>query len=240
MLRHTKIITGCKIVSSDGIVGKVADLLFDERSLTFRYLVAHVGPRFSGQLVLLSFKTVEDIDEDRRALRVSLRRRAVEASPSVSTHNAISMEAQLLLGKYRQWTPAHVKRLPPSRAKNISNDATRQEKKKAEDVVEVGSRLRSVREITGYRIAATDGDIGHLKDLIVDDGTWNIEQLIANAGNWLFQRKVQIPSAAIQNIYWAERRVHVSMRRAEIKNTPKCGALEPVEDPETKKQRTSA
>ena len=34
--------------------------------------------------------------------------------------------------------------------------------------------LRSCRVITGYRLHATDGEIGHVEGLLVDDSTWAI------------------------------------------------------------------
>lgn len=226
MLRHASKIVGCGIASSDGVIGSVDDILFDERSWTFRYLVVDVGHWLTGREVLLSFETVEHIDESRRELRVPLTKRAIELSPDVSTRNPISMEAELLLGKYWQWTTPSVVRLPRNIGQMISKQATLPGKQSAERVVE--SHLRSIREVEGYHIEAQDGDIGHLKDLVVDDSTWQIEYLVVNAGSWLFQRKVLIPCISLENIRWADRRVHVSISRAEIKNSPEYDPKQPI------------
>jgi len=85
MLRHASKLVGCEIASSDGVIGSVDDILFDERSWTFRYLVTDVGQWLPGRLVLLSFETIEQVDESRRELRVPLTKRAIELSPDVST-----------------------------------------------------------------------------------------------------------------------------------------------------------
>jgi uncharacterized protein YrrD len=217
---------GCEIVSSDGHVGRVDDILFDERSWTFRYVVADVGQWLPGRQVLLSFETIQHFCEDRRELHFPLTKRAIELSPDVSTQNPISMEAELLLGKYWQWTTYWETRLPRTIGKNISDEATLAERQEAEKAGK--SHLRSVREVEGYHIEATDGDIGHLKDLVIEDGTWQIEYLVVDAGIWLFQRKLLIPCVTLENIRWADKRVHVAITRAEIKNSPEYDPKLPI------------
>jgi len=38
----------------------------------------------------------------------------------------------------------------------------------------MGSHLRSTNEVTGYNLLASDGEIGHVDDFIIDDETWTI------------------------------------------------------------------
>jgi sporulation protein YlmC with PRC-barrel domain len=38
--------------------------------------------------------------------------------------------------------------------------------------------LRSTHDVSGYHIQATDGEIGHVEDFIIDDETWAIRYLI--------------------------------------------------------------
>ncbi len=116
--------------------------------------------------------------------------------------------------------------LPRNIGQSISTSATHSEKRAAEREVE--SHLRSVHEIEGYHIEAADGDIGHLKDLGLDDSTWQIQYLVVNAGSWLFQRKVLIPCVSLENIRWADRRVHVSILRAAIKSSPEYNPERPI------------
>ena len=44
----------------------------------------------------------------------------------------------------------------------------------------------------------------------------------------MFERKALIPCTALENIRWADRRVHVSMLRAEIKNSPEYNPNVPI------------
>ncbi|HET8533403.1 MAG TPA: hypothetical protein VFO08_19775 [Methylomirabilota bacterium] len=40
--------------------------------------------------------------------------------------------------------------------------------------------LRSTRDVTGYYIAAPDGDIGHVADFLIDDRAWAIRYLVVD------------------------------------------------------------
>ncbi len=219
MLRHATRIIGSAIVSSEGsTVGKVHDIFFDEENRTCQHIVADIGHWPGGERVLLPFAAIGEIDENQRRLSVALDKNAVENSPKVSTCVTASEEAQTLLGMFWMWAAPSAPRLPREAAGIIDSEATVGEKEEIER--EVLSRLRSAEETLGYHIAAPDGDIGHLKDFLVDSATGQIECLAVNTGNWLLQRNVQIPCTALESIHWADRRVHLSITRDEIRNSP--------------------
>ncbi len=44
--------------------------------------------------------------------------------------------------------------------------------------------LRSIETVTGYHIHASDGEIGHIEDFLVDDADWSIHYLVVNTKNW--------------------------------------------------------
>jgi len=227
MLRHASKIIGCDVASSDGSVGKIHDILFDEVSWNFRFVVADVGSWLGGERVLLPFASVGEIDEEQRLLHIPLTKEEIEHSPSVSTCTTASEEAEVLMGKYWMWTTTSVARLPREVAGVMDSEATVGEKAEVEETVQ--SRLRSVRETDGYHIAAPDGDIGHLKELVADNDTWQIQYLVVNAGNWLLQRNVLIPRTALESIHWADRKVHLSITREEIRNSPEYDPKQMVE-----------
>ena len=39
--------------------------------------------------------------------------------------------------------------------------------------------------LSGYDIQASDGEIGHVEDFIIDDETWAIRYLVIDTQNWL-------------------------------------------------------
>jgi len=52
--------------------------------------------------------------------------------------------------------------------------------------------LRTMQELTNYKIGATDGDIGHVKDFYFDDNYWVIRYFVIETGAWLNSRQVLI------------------------------------------------
>ena len=45
--------------------------------------------------------------------------------------------------------------------------------------------LRSMKDLGGYAIHATDGTIGHVKDFYFDDDAWVVRYHIVETGSWL-------------------------------------------------------
>ena len=72
----------------------------------------------------------------------------------------------------------------------------------------------------GYHIAATDGDIGHVEDFLVDDTTWAIRYMVVDTSNWWFGKKVLVSPGWIAGVDWNDSKLHVDMTREQIKNAP--------------------
>ena len=81
--------------------------------------------------------------------------------------------------------------------------------------------LRSASEVEGYDIRATDGEIGHMEDFIVDEVDWVIRYLVVDTRNWLpGGRKVLISPATVREITWADGIVSIAMDKEEVTNSP--------------------
>ena len=65
----------------------------------------------------------------------------------------------------------------------ITSDALKKEKHFQEQSGE--SHLRKTNEVIGYSIQATDEQIGHVEDFIIDDEHWVIRYIIINTKNFL-------------------------------------------------------
>jgi hypothetical protein len=82
------------------------------------------------------------------------------------------------------------------------------------------SHLRSTDEVTGYHIEASDGEIGHVEDFLVDDETWAIRYLEVDTRNWWPGKKVLVSPQWIDNVSWPDSKVYVDLSRETIKNGP--------------------
>ena len=89
--------------------------------------------------------------------------------------------------------------------------------------------LRSAQAVTGYYIQATDGDIGHVEDFLVDDQSWTIRYMLVDTTNWWAGKKVLVAPAWIQQVDWAQSKVHVTVTRAQIKTSPEYEPAREVE-----------
>lgn len=80
--------------------------------------------------------------------------------------------------------------------------------------------LRSTREVASYHLHATDGEIGHVEDFIVDDENWAIRFLVVDTSNWLPGKKVLLSTQLIKRVEWADSSVHFDVTRESVKNSP--------------------
>ena len=71
--------------------------------------------------------------------------------------------------------------------------------------------LRSCRVVIGHHVHATDGDIGHVEDLLVDDHTWAVRYLIVNTSNWWGGHHVLVAPQWIEDVSWSEATVSVDL-----------------------------
>ncbi len=67
---------------------------------------------------------------------------------------------------------------------------------------------------------ATDGQIGHVEDFIIDDETWAIRYLIIDTQNWLPGKKVLLSPRWIESVSWDESKVFVSISRKAVEQSP--------------------
>ena len=88
--------------------------------------------------------------------------------------------------------------------------------------------LRSARDVTGYYIEATDGDLGHVEDFLVEDATWAIRYMIVDTRNWWPGRKVLVSPAWISGVSWTDSKVRVDLSRAQIESAPQYDPSQPL------------
>ena len=80
--------------------------------------------------------------------------------------------------------------------------------------------LGSVSDVKGYAVHATDGDLGHVENILADDANWDIRYLIIATRNWLPGKLVQLAPYAVTAIDWPERRVSVNVARDRVRSAP--------------------
>lgn len=80
--------------------------------------------------------------------------------------------------------------------------------------------LHRASKIRGLHLHATDGEIGHIDDFLIEEGRWGVSYLVVDTSNWIGGRWVLISPTVVTNIDSAHGIVAVSLTRDQIKNSP--------------------
>jgi hypothetical protein len=236
MLRSSKEIEGCAIGANDGQVGCVTDFYFDDQAWIVRYLVVATGLRLAGRKVLISPVAIDRTQWLRKVLSVSITIEQVRGSPDIDAEKPVSRRHEMqLVDHYRyppywggvgMWGPASNPSMMPGAAAyewsaKQYTQAPSEHELAAERVPEEGDpHLRSCNAVVKSHLHALDGDIGHLRGLLVDDETWAIRYLIADTSNWWLGHQVLIVPQWIDSVSWSESRVFVNLTRRAIQEAP--------------------
>ena len=88
--------------------------------------------------------------------------------------------------------------------------------------------LRSIKQLYGDKLGASDGEIGHVKDFYFNDQHWAIRYLVADTGSWLPGRQVLISPHAFGNLYQPGKLLLVNLTRKQIEDSPSIESHKPV------------
>ncbi|QEF96166.1 PRC-barrel domain protein [Stieleria maiorica] len=223
-------IRGTKLAGIDDDVGTIQDLLIDTDDWLSRHIVVDTGKWLPDRRVLLPPSILGRCDWQQRAIAIDLSQQQVKESPHVDSQKPVSRQMEMELFKHYDvpayWGPAGVS-LTTGTAMSmpLSAHVPAAEQQTIEEDL---PPLRSAKEILNYSIEATDGDLGHVEDLIVDDATWAIRYVVVDTKNWLPSRKVLIAPEWVDAVSWTETKVHVDLTRDQIKNSPEYDPLTPI------------
>jgi sporulation protein YlmC with PRC-barrel domain len=230
MLCKASSLYGFAIGASDGRIGSVTDVLFDDATWKVRYLMVDTGGWLNGRTVLLSPTSIKAVRSADKILDAQLTRAQVEDSPPVDQHQPVSRRYETHLHDYYgwpyYWTVAPglgvMAPMPVGAAAPISGpDRPSSEVRAAADAAaESDPHLRSLKDTSGRPLEANDGDVGHLEDLIIDCRNWGIEHAVVKTGSWLSGKRVVLDRRRIVGIEGVEGHVRVDLSRWMIEDAP--------------------
>jgi len=221
MLRNARQLENFVIQATDGELGTLDQLYFDDESWAIRYITVAIG--FLGsRRVLISPISVVHIDWIGKRLDVALTKSQVANSPDIDTDEPVSRQHEIAYNGYYGYPsywggpflwgpvyyPAAVNTAPKDpAAERIQNES-------------LDCHLRSAKAVTGYHIEATDGELGHVDGFIVDDEAWAVRYIEVATKNWWPGKKVLVSPAWIDWVSWADSKVYVGLSREAIQSAP--------------------
>ena len=90
------------------------------------------------------------------------------------------------------------------------------------------SLSRSIKQLYGSKLRASDGEIGHVKDFYFDDQKWGVRYVVVDTGSWLPGRLVLISPHAFGNFDESGHCLFVGLTRKQIENSPPIETHKPV------------
>lgn len=233
MLWKSSALEGCDVRVSDGRIGTVSDFLFDDSSWLIRWMVVDTGKWLAGRRVLLPPSALGHADAVEREFSVRLTEEEVKDSPDIDTDMPVSRQFEADVDRHFGWSPywgggymglypyydygygggemvASMRSAEVERGRLVG-EAVRSD---------ADPHLRSIKAITGHHLHATDGEIGHVSDFLIEDADWSVHFLVADTRNWWPGRHVLLSPASIRKIRWTEQLVYVDADQEKIKAGP--------------------
>lgn len=228
MLRSLNELLGYELMAKDGQMGKVEDFFFNDEDWMIRYLVVDTGPWIFGRKVLISPDALLQPVWTSETFPVTLTREEVRTSPDIDVAKPVSREYEEKLHEHYRWPsywsmspsgfggPMYI---PPNL---INRDKTIQDD-------EIKSHLRSVTEVFSYRVDAIEGEVGSVKDFIIDDETWQVHYMNVDISKWLeSDKQILVALDWIRRIDVSGNKVFIDLTQDAVKYSPKFDATLPV------------
>ena len=214
-LRLLDDLKGFGLKATNGEIGSLRQVYFSDRSWLIRYLVVRTGRWLFGREVLIVPSVIQRLDDENKMIEVSLTLDQIKNCPPVEKQLPVSRHYEQEYYNYYGWEPYWINdpicdvapKLPPS----LDMSPPKQPEH---------PHLRSSEEVVGYHIKAQDDEVGHIKDLVVDDKDWAVRYLEIDTGHWLPGKKILVSTPWIHQIDWPEQKVLVDLTRHRIETAP--------------------
>ena len=242
MLRTMTDLDGYAIRATDGDIGHVKDVYFYDRQWVARYLIVEAGTWLASRKVLISPFAIGRPDWTAKVLPVSITKEQVKGSPDIDTDKPVSRQHEMQYlwyygypdyrGGMGPWgneltpsmllTAASSGRPPPGKDEvQLSRGS---EHLQAGQDPEGDPHLRSCKVVMKCHIDASDGALGHVENLLIDEETWAIRYLIVNTSNWWLGHQVLIAPRWIKEVRWSDHTVAINATRQSLKDAPSYDA----------------
>ena len=190
------------IEASDGHIGSVRDVYFDDQIWSIRYLVVDTGKWLPGRKVLLAPEVIVlPWHVEASVVSVRLTRDQVRSSPDIDTTQPVSRKTEHLLHSHFGWIPYwEVPGVPAPPPPLATTSGEEQPEPIRQPEPTADPHLRSAREVNGYRVHARDGETGHIEDVLFDDEFRRVLFLSVDLEEWLLAKKVLISPRVVATI----------------------------------------
>ena len=211
MLVPASSLFGFEISAAGGAAGQVHDLQVDDRRWAVRDIVVDGGDG----LTLIDPAAVW-ADHGRHTLRLALTAEQIAEAPGIESHPAV-------VHQHRVDPYNH-----PGRAADWSSEDWRPPvftvlettPVRAARPRRIDPHLRSLRELSHYRLDAHDGEVGRIRDWLVDDRAWLTRYAVVRTTGVGRSKDVLVPVRWLGPVSHSGRTVYADLRRDAVIQAP--------------------
>jgi hypothetical protein len=212
--------------ATDGVVGRVDDLLFEAHSWRVRYLVVDTGAWLAGRRVLIAPSAVRGASAD--CFAAHLTRAQIHASPPVEAAAGLSRADEERLHEHYRWPPYWIAGaggfglggdvLPDPATAAVPTGAIFAARESAAPPAAASTNgWRSTRHLLGRIVRTGDDDSGEVDDVLVDVAHWQVRFLEIDAKRWWPGGRVRVPVDRVTDDGGASGRLLLSLTREELR-----------------------
>ena len=215
---------GFAFATHDGAEGRILDVYFDDQDWAVRYVVGDIGSILSGRKIVVNSEALQKPDLDRRRWPVDLGKDELEGAPGTDHVQTVSDQEERRLSEMRVRWPRFM--LAPAGAGYTPLLAEQQirdlmaDREAHEEPAEVTTHLRSMAEVCGYSVRATNGKIGSVTDFLIDPESLHVRHILVDTGNWLPGKQVVLSVDQITDVNWDAGEVSVSATTEQVETSP--------------------
>jgi hypothetical protein len=224
MLWNASTITDKAVAARDGRIGAIIDFLFEDTSWHIRWVVVKTGTWLAGRKVLIPVSALRHPGLHGHEFPIDLTIQQIKDSPDIDTDRPVSRQMEMHVFDHYGWIPYWGDGLAFGAygfAGGIPASPFPEPSPEEREIIDAqrsrgDPHLRSVAVITEYHVHASDGEIGHVDDVLLDDAGWAIRYLVVDTKNWWSGRKVLISPTLVQGFDWHQRRLNVDADREAV------------------------
>lgn len=211
-------------MATDGEIGVVKDLYFDDRSWTVRYVVAETGTWLTSRQVLFSPHAFGDVQSSEKKLSVNLTREQIAGSPALEWHQPVSRQFEEAYHRYYGW-PSYweddgLKKFPGLETTDQAHKVVQKKLASTGSPREMsGSHLRSTQAMKRYQLQAGGGIIGQVGDFLMESRSWMIQKLVAQIGHRFSDQEIELPTTAVERVGWDSSAVFTRLTKKQVEQS---------------------
>jgi len=220
MLREFETLKKYRIHASDGEIGHVKDIYFEDKGWPVRYVVVDTGRWLPGRSVLLVPSTIQGFDDANKDLLTQLSKDQVKNSPDIDTDKPVSRQHEERLHSYYGWpfywgagilptteVPGmHAEEMVTRGGMRAGAGPLADDDEVMNSALAGNQHLRSASEVLSYRLSAVDGPVGDIKDILIEEDNtgWKVRFFKVKTDEALGRREILVDVGTITQLSWVD------------------------------------